>query len=348
MKVELFLDNRGDLRTVERQSEIAEAAGADAVVSAEGPSDALLPLMAAARSTSRVRLATGIVVAFPRSPMATALSSWNLQAYSKGRFELGLGSQVKGHNERRFSTPWSPPGPRMREYVESLRAIFACWEHKTPLEYVGKSYAFTLMPPDLCPPALGYAPIPISIAAVNPYMLNLAGELCDGVRLHSFVSRRFLDEVVRPTVERAIAKSGRDTASIDVSGGALIAIGRDESEVNRLREELRARVAFYGSTRTYSGSLDIYGWQQLAAQLHECSISNRWHLMPQLVPDEVLDEFAVVGTYDEVGKALRMRLGTFVNRLSLNVPLQSNEDADNTERLIRSLRENEAVVPDAG
>lgn len=338
MKVELFLQNHSDLRVIERQAELAEAAGADTVVTAEGTSDAMLPLVAAARATRRVGLATGIIVAFPRSPMAVALAAWNLHSYSGGRFELGLGSQVKGHIQRRFSTEWVAPGPRMREYVESLRAIFDCWEHRTKLEYLGEHYTFTLMPPDLRPAPLGFQPIPISIAAVNPYMLRLGGELCDGVRLHHFVSRRFLDEAVRPAVEEGMARSGRDPSTLDVSGGALIGIGRDESEVRRLREEFRARVGFYGSTRTYSGSLDIYGWQALAAQLHEYSISDRWHLMPQLIPDEVLDEFAVVGTYDDIAPRLRSRLGTFVNRLSLTVPLASNEDCDNAARLIAALK----------
>ncbi|MBI5947248.1 MAG: TIGR03617 family F420-dependent LLM class oxidoreductase [Chloroflexi bacterium] len=338
MKVELMLDVR-DLRTIEAQAEAAEAAGADAVVTAEGYSDALLAAMLAARATRRASVATGIVVAFPRSPMATAIASWNLQDYSQGRFELGLGSQVKGHVQRRFSTEWVPPVPRMREYVLALRAIFECWEHGGPLNFSGKHYSFSLMSPELRPRPLGYPPIPISVAAVNPFMLRMAAELCDGVRLHHFVSRRFLTDVIRKDLERGLMASGRSWHDIDISGGALIGIGRDEVEVRRVREDLRRRVGFYGSTRTYAGSLEIYGWQDLAAKLHECSISNRWQEMPGLVPDEVLDEFAIVGTYAEAGKTIVERLGGIVNRVTLTLPLSSPADTDAAAGLIAEIKQ---------
>ena len=342
MKVEFFLETRGDLNdltTVERQAELAEASGGDTVIAADGYSDGLLPLMLAARATTKIRLATGILVAFPRSPMVTAIGAWNVQAYSGGRFELGLGSQVKGHIERRYSTEWLPPGPRMRDYVLALRAIFRSLQSGEPLEFASKHYNFDLMTPWFRPPDHGYGPIPISIAAVSPYMLRLAGEISDCVRLHRFVSRRYLEEVVVPQIDRGVRLAGRQEGDLDVSGGALIGIGRDEAEVRRLREQLRSQVAFFASTRTYSGNFDIYGWQTVVQRLHELSLEHRWDDMTNLVSDEMLDEFAVLGTFGDIAKPLYERLGRCVNRLFLQVPLLTQEDGDNASLLVRSLHE---------
>ncbi len=179
--------------------------------------DPFIPLAFAATATERVRLGTAVAIAFPRSPMMVANLSYDLARNSRGRFVLGLGTQVKGHNERRFSVRWESPGPRLKEYVESLRAIWRSWEQKEPLRYEGKFYQFTLMTPEFSPPPTGLAPIPVTIAAVQPYMLRLSGEVCEGVRLHGFCTKRYLETDVLagdrggPAASRARAR--RDSRS---------------------------------------------------------------------------------------------------------------------------------------
>jgi probable F420-dependent oxidoreductase len=302
----------------------------------------MLPLMLAAGATERVQLATGIVIAFPRSPMVTAQMSWDLQRYSGGRFALGLGSQVKGHNERRFSVPWSAPGPRMREYVLALRAIWRTWQEGEPLDFRGEHYTFTLMPPGLRPGVLPNGQIPVSIAAVNPYMLRLAGEVCDGVRLHHFCSRRYLHERIVPELRKGLAKSGRTLEQIDVSGGGFIVTGATEAEVARNLEETRRQIGFYGSTRTYSGPLDLYGWSETAARLHEMSLTNRWSEMTGLITDDMIRAFAVVGTYDELPARVAEHFGGVVNRLSLRLPLETRAQREAAADLIQRLK---ALIP---
>jgi probable F420-dependent oxidoreductase len=200
MRVETSIPH-GDWRAIAAVAKKAEEAGFDAIMTSEIANDLFIPLGFAALATERIEIGTAIAVCFPRSPMVTAMSAWDLQINSRGRFSLGLGTQVKGHNERRFSVPWGPPVPRLREYVESLRAIWRCWEKKEPLRYEGEHYHFTLMTPEFSPQPSGQPPIPILIAAVGPDMMKLAGRVCDGVRLHGFCTRRYLEEVGDP--ERA-------------------------------------------------------------------------------------------------------------------------------------------------
>ena len=182
----------------------AEAAGYDGVASSELAHDPFMPLAIASQETRDVQLGTSIAVAFPRSPMVTANIGWDLNAQSGGRFELGLGSQVKGHNERRFSTPWLAPVPRLREYVQSIRAIWRCWEYGEPLKFEGEHYQFTLMTPEFSPPKTGFPLPPISLAAVGPDMLRMAGRIADGVRLHSFCTRKYIENVCMPKIEEGM------------------------------------------------------------------------------------------------------------------------------------------------
>jgi len=298
-----------DWEEVGRAAVRAEAQGFDAVLTAEIAHDPFIPLAFAAVATERIGIGTGIAVAFPRSPMVIANSAWDLQARSGGRFSLGLGAQVKGHNERRFSVPWSAPVPRMREYVEALRAIWRCWEHDEPLHFEGDHYHFTLMTPEFYPKPTGLPPVPISIAAVGPAMLRLAGRVCDGVKLHGFATRKYLEEVAMPEIERGLTKSGRDRSTFEISGGGFIATGPDEEALRKSMEEIRYRVAFYGSTRSYRGVFAVHGWEDLGAELHDLSKRGKWSEMPALVSDEVLSTFAAVGTHDEIVDKIGQRFG---------------------------------------
>ncbi|MDH3210889.1 MAG: TIGR03617 family F420-dependent LLM class oxidoreductase [Myxococcales bacterium] len=306
-----------DWRAVADAARAAEAAGFDGLASFDISNDPFVPLAFAAVATERIGLGTGIVVAFPRSPMVVALTSIDLHRESRGRFHLGLGSQVKGHNVRRFGVPWSAPVPRLREYVESLRAIWRCWEREEPLRYEGDHYRFTLMTPEFAPPPTGLPPIPVSIAAVGPAMMKLAGRICDGVRLHGFATRKYLEEVALPKVEEGLRENPRARSQFDVWGGGFIVTGADEAELQKALDATRYRIAFYGSTRSYHGVLAIHGWEELGLELHAMSKRGRWQEMAARVPDEVVRTFAAVGTHDEITRAIEERFGGLSDSVAL-------------------------------
>ena len=306
-----------DWRAVAAAAKAAEAVGFAGVMSAEIANDPFTPLAFAALATERIELSTGICVAFPRSPMVVAQTSWDLHAQSRGRFRLGLGSQVKGHNERRFSVAWSPPVPRLREYIESLRAIWRCWEKGEPLRYEGEHYHFTLMTPEFSPPPTGLPPIPVSIAAVGPDMLKLAGRVCDGVRLHGFATRKYIEEVALPQLEAGLRQCGRPRANFEVWGGGFVLTGEGEAELAKQIEFGRYRIAFYGSTRSYHGVLAAHGWEDLGMELHAMSKRGQWGEMAKRVPDEVVRSFAAVGTYEEIAGAIADRFGGISDTVTL-------------------------------
>jgi len=309
-----------DWREVAPRARAAEAQGFDGLLSAEIAHDPFIPLALAALATERVQLSTGISVAFPRSPMITAQLAWDLQAESRGRFVLGLGSQVKGHIERRFSVPWAAPVSRMREYVEALRAIWRSWENGEALRYEGEHYRFTLMTPEFSPKPTGLQPVPVCIAAVGPDMLRMAGRVCDGVRLHGFCTRRYLEEVCATRIEEGLAKSGRERTRFEVSGGGFTATGPDEDAVRRALNEIRYRIAFYGSTRTYARVLVLHGLDELAEQLHRLSVEGKWDQMAKQVSDDVVQLFTASGTYPNIAAAIEKRLGGVVDVVWMDFP----------------------------
>ena len=297
------------LRHCAESAATAEAQGYDCIYTTENTNDPFLPLAAAVMTTQRVSLATAIALAFPRSPMVVANTARDLQVGSQGRFSLGLGTQVKGHIERRFSTSWSAPAPRMREYVLALRAIWSCWEQGTPLDFQGQHYQFNLMPPNFNPGPSGYAMVPITIAAVGPAMLRLCGDLADGVRLHPFCTHRYLERVVIPELQRGLARSARERRHIEVSGGGFIVTGPDDASVARRAEFVRQRIAFYGSTRTYMPVLEQHGLEDLGHKLHRMSVEGAWQAMPKEISDDVLRLFAAIGTHDEIVSLIGERFG---------------------------------------
>jgi len=319
MRVETSLP-LGNWRAVAEAARRAEAAGFDGVLSYEIGHDPFAPLVLAATVTERVRLGSAIAVCFPRSPMVMANIARDLHAETRGRFTLGLGTQVKGHNERRFSVPWTPPLPRLREYIEAMRAIWRCWETGEKLAFEGKHYTFTLMTPEFSPPATGLGPLPVAIAAVKPAMMGLAGRIGDGIRLHGFATRRYLEEVAMPAIEEGLRASGRDRSSFEIWGGGFIATGPDEAAVAEALERIRYRVAFYGSTRSYRGVLETHGAEELGNELHDMSKSGRWKEMAARVPDDLLREFAAVATYDRLADAVTERFGGITDSITLDFP----------------------------
>lgn len=315
-----------DWRAVAAAAKLAEEIGYDGVKTHEIKHDPFAPLVLASVATERVQLSTGIVVAFPRSPMAVANIARDIHAASGGRFHLGIGSQVKGHNERRFSVPWTPPQPRMKEYVEALRAIWRCWETGEKLNYEGKHYNFTLMTPEFTPPRTGLPMFKVSIAAVGEAMLRLAGQVCDGVRLHGFCTRKYTEEVVLRHVQEGLERSGRRREDFELIGGGFIATGPDEAAVRERMDWVRYRVAFYGSTRTYHGVFAVHGLEDLGHKLHRMSLAGQWNEMAKEVPDEVVRLFAAVGTYDEIADAIAERFGGIADWITLDFPPGTDRD----------------------
>lgn len=300
---------QGDLRAVPAAVAAAEAAGFDAVITMENRNEPFLALGVAAVSSKSIGLATGVAIAFPRSPMVVANAAWDLQIASQGRFVLGLGPQIRPHNEKRFSTSWSPPVPRMREYVQALRAIWRSWELGEKLRFEGEHYTFTLMTPNFIPVSTGQASVPITIAAVGPHSLRLAGEACDGVRLHPFCTRAYLERVCMPRIAEGMAKTARNRKHFEITGGGFIATGATDEEVAKALEWVRYRIAFYGSTPSYWPVLDHHGHSDLGRKLNRMTKDGKWSTIASEVSDDVVGLFAAIGRYDELVSAVDRRFG---------------------------------------
>ena len=296
----------------------AEEDGADVVTSSELRHDPFTPLAFAALATERVALVPSVAIAFPRSPMIVANHAWDLNRHSKGRFVVGLGSQVRAHNERRFSVPWIAPAARLGEYVEALRAIFRCWEHGEKLNYQGKHYTFTLMTPEFSPGPQGLRLPPVAMAAVGPLMLKTAARLADSVRLHSFATRQYLEDVVRPLLAAELAAAGKSFETFEITGGGFVATGPDEAAVRAAAEKVRYRVAFYGSTPAYRGVFDVHGIGDLGMRLNAMSRDGKWTEMAAQVSDDVLDLFVARATYDGLPAAIEKRFGGLVDAVSVD------------------------------
>src|SRR5271170_195305 len=306
-----------DLRKVAAAARAVEAEGYDGVVAMENKHDPFLALSIAGTVTQRIELHTGVAIAFARSPMAVAEVGWDLAGATSGRFVVGLGSQVRAHNERRFSVPWTPPAPRMREYVQALRAIWRCWQTGGRLSYEGAHYRFTLMTPNFTPEPIDAAPPAVMIAAVGPAMLKVAGEECDGVKLHGFCTRRYIDEAVMPRLAAGLAKAGRRRENFEISGGGFLATGPDDATVARMFEWVRQRVAFYGSTPAYYPVLATHGLEDLGHKLNAMVRQGKWTEMAKEVPDAVAHLFAAVGRHDQIVGAIGERFGGLVDALTL-------------------------------
>lgn len=294
----------------------AEDLGFDGVWSMENKHDPFLSLAVAATSTDRLQLGTAIALAFPRSPMSLAYTAWDLQRASAGRFILGLGTQVKGHNQRRYSVQWESPGPKLRDIVLALRAIWDCWQHGTKLDFQGEFYRHTLMTPAFSPGRIDHPHIPIYIAGVNPYICRLAGELCDGFHAHPFHSPAFLRERVLPQIEEGARKAGRSRKDVVVASSTFVIMGDSRAEIDKMRETVRMQIAFYASTRTYKPVLDVHGWGDVCLKLNAKAAKGEWQAMADDVTDEMLDAYAVTGAPAEIPALLRERYDGLLDRVA--------------------------------
>jgi probable F420-dependent oxidoreductase len=325
-----------DLKTTADYARKVEAMGYDCLWSSETQHDPYLPLAVAATATSRIKLGTNIATVFSRSPMITAHIAWDLQKASSGRFTLGLGTQVKGHNERRFSVKWESPGPKMAEAIRAIRTIWDCWQNGTRLNFKGQFYTFDVMTPFFNPGPIEHPRIPIFIAAVNPYMCGVAGELCDGMHVHPFNSPTYLREVVHPAVEVGLRRSGRSRQDFTFATASFVVVGDSEKERALQARMVKQQIAFYGSTRTYEPVLAAHGWQDLTTKLHRKSVEGDWEGMADLITDEMLDTYAVTATYDTLHAKLEERYAGLLDRTALYQPYRPDQNDPRLPAMIRA------------
>lgn len=335
-----------DIAAIADAARRTEALGFDGVTAPEAGHDPFLPLVLAAEHTRRIALGTNVAIAFPRSPMVTAQLAWDLQRLSGGRFQLGLGTQVKAHVEGRYASRWSgPPGPRMREYVQCLKAMFETFQTAAKPDFDGEHYRFSRMNPFFNPGPIEHPHVPIHLAAVNPYMARLSGELCDGLRLHPIATFRYAREVVLPALAAGAARAGRDASELDVIGAPFLAVAPDEPGLETARDALKQHIAFYASTPTYHAVLAFHGWQDVGDELHRLSREGRWRDMPGRISDDMLEEWAIVGTRDELVGRLRERCAGVFSTVLLDLPPELRSDDHWVRETVDALHQEPSARP---
>lgn len=311
------------------QAKELEDAGYSGAWTAETSHDPFLPLLLGAEHTSDLELGTSIAVAFARNPMTLANLAWDLQSYSGGRFILGLGSQIKPHITKRFSMPWSSPAARMREMIQAIRAIWDTWLTGAPLQFRGEFYTHTLMTPFFTPPAAdleGFGVPKIYLAGVGELMTEVAGEVCDGFLCHGFTTEKYLREVTIPALARGREKAGKTMEGFSIVGPSFVVTGSDDEQLEKAAAGTRQQIAFYGSTPAYRPVLELHGWGGLQDELNALSKQGEWVKMGELIDDEILNTFAVVGPPEQVAPELHRRYGDVIDRISFYAPYQSDPD----------------------
>jgi probable F420-dependent oxidoreductase len=314
----------------------AENEGYDAWWATETKVDAMVACAVAAERTDRVALGTSIAVAFARNPMTIAYQANDLQALSGGRFILGLGSQIKPHITKRFSMEWSHPAPRMREFVLAVRAIWDAWATGERPDFRGDFYTHTLMTPFFNPGPNPHGLPRVMVAGVGPLMTEVAGEVGDGFFCHGFSTERYVREVSVPALQRGRSKAGATMDGYEISAPGFVVAAEDEEELTAGISVVKGQIAFYGSTPAYRPVLDLHGWGDLQDELNAMSKRGEWDRMTELIEDEILHAFAVVGTPDQVVEEILRRYGDIATRIVL--PRPEGADAEVWRRMSEALR----------
>jgi probable F420-dependent oxidoreductase len=308
-------------------AEAAELLGFDGLWTPETAHDAFLPLVLAAEHTRHLSLGTSIAVAFPRSPAILAYLAWDLARFSKGRFILGLGPQVKGHNERRLGVKWERPAAKMREIILAMRAFWNCWQQGTRLNFRGEFFKLTLMSPFFDPGPHDYPHIPIYISGVNKLMCRLAGELCEGLHIHPLHTPRYIEEFALPHVLTGMQQAGRSRDEIELSSSVFVVPTDDARQALQYEAGARQQIAFYASTPAYRVVMDLHGWAEIAEQLSRLAARGKWADMPRLVTDEMMDVFVVRGSWVELPAKIKAKYaGGLLDRVSYYVPFVPGEN----------------------
>jgi probable F420-dependent oxidoreductase len=316
----------GELGQIPERVKALEAAGYDGAMTAETSHDPFLPLVIAAEHSDKIELMTSIAVAFARSPMNLASIAHDLNAFSKGRFILGLGSQIKPHITKRFSMPWSSPAARMRELILAMRAVWDCWYQGKKLDFRGEFYQHTLMTPMFTPQDTQYGAPRVYLAAVGPRMTEVAAEVADGMIAHAFTTERYVREVTLPAIERGLAKSGRRRADFSLTCPSFVVSGSDAQSYQASRQATCQQIAFYGSTPAYKGVLDMHGWGGLQGQLNAMSKQGKWVEMADLIDDDMLEAFAIVGEPHQIADKLKARYGDILDRITCTFQMTTPEE----------------------
>ena len=293
-----------------------EAQGYDGVGTAEMNHDPFMPLLLAAEHTEKMEIHTGIAVAFARSPMILANLGHDLNAYSKGRFTMGLGSQIRPHITKRFSMQWGAPAAQMKELILAMRAIWTNWYSGEPLRFEGKYYNHTLMTPAFTPENQEHGAPKVTLAAVGPVMTEVAGEVADGLIIHPFSNEKYIREVTLPAVERGLEKSGRSREDFEISYSPFIISGKDEATFEKEKAAAKNRIAFYGSTPAYKNVLGVHGWGEMQIELNGMSKQGKWQEMGEIVSDEMLNTFGIMDEPGMVVAEIKSRFGDIVDRTS--------------------------------
>ena len=326
-----------DIRRFADLAVTAEEVGLGAVLVEETKDDPFQLLALGAAATSTIGLGTSVAMAFPRSPTVTAMSAWSLSKLSGGRFVLGLGTQVRAHVERRYGLDWHAPAPWIRDYVHAVRAVWACWQNGTRLQFDSEHYRLDLMVPLFNPGPIDHPDIPIHVAAIGPNMCAVAGEVADGIRLHPVCTPKYIDEEVLPHLARGAARADRDVDRIDVCMKPLVGTAADDAALERVAESVRARVAFYLSTPSYRRTFRLHGWEDVAERASVLAREQRWEELPGLVSDEMLHTVATVGTHDEIADKLNERYAHRVDRIEFSIPVDTPDDADRLRSILARL-----------
>lgn len=323
-----------DLDKVGAEAKALEDMGYSGIMTAETSHDPFFPLLVAAMNTQRVELMTSIAVAFARTPMVLANIGHDLNAVSKGRFVLGIGSQIRPHITKRFSMPWSAPAARMREFVLAMRAIWATWHEGKPLEFAGRFYTHTLMTPFFTPTDNEYGAPKVFLAAVGPLMTEVAGEVADGVIIHAFTTEKYLRETTLPALERGFERAGKSRKDFEISYPVFVVTGKDDKAIDAAKVATKRQIAFYGSTPAYKPVLDSIGVGHLQSDLNSMSKQGRWEEMGHLISDDILKEFAVIGAPSTIAGQIKARYGDLIDRTSAAYASIEKEDR---QKIIKEL-----------
>jgi probable F420-dependent oxidoreductase len=291
-----------------------------------------------AEHTQRTSLGTAIAVAFPRSPGTLAYLAWDLAALSEGRFILGLGTQVKAHIERRFGVEWQSPVAKLREVVQGMRALWDTWQHGTRLNFRGRFFKLTLMSPFFNPGPIPHPHIPIYIAGVNRGLCRLAGELCDGFHVHPFHSVRYLREVTLPAIEEGLGVGGRQREQMELVSSIFVISGDTEAERRSASQHIRQQIAFYASTPSYAPVMEVHGWGDTRERLSRLAAKGRWEEMPSLIGDDMLDVYAVSGTWAELPEKITARYQGLLDRVMYYLPFIPGEKDDGWHETVQTFK----------
>ena len=315
-----------------------EAMGYDALWVPEAQHNPFTALTLVAEHSEDVRIGTNVTVAFARSPYVMANHGWDLQEYSGGRLVIGMGTQIKGHNERRFSVPWGPPHPRLREYVEMMKACWHTWRTGEKPNYEGKYYRYTLDAWNWNPGPIDYPDPMIALAAVRPLNTRLATEVADGVLWHGMMSWAYRDNVLVPALEEGARRSGRDLKDMIVSGGGFVVTAKTEEKLVEAMAEQKRWMSFYASTRSYHPAMIMAGLEDEAMLLHRLSIEGRWDVMPSRIGDEMLEEFCAIGTWDEIAAEMREKYAGLATVVNLEVAPRTPDEETQVREIVAALQ----------